>query len=744
MIKSKYDWKIIEAQPSEDFQKITKKYKLDDLASKILWQRGIREAEQVSDFLQPDLQNLHDPFELHDMEKTVSRILSAIENGERILVYGDYDADGMTAASVMKTALDELGGEVQVYLPNRFTDGYGPNKEVYEYFIKNEEINLIITVDNGVAGHEAIDFAQNHGVDVIVTDHHAMPETLPDAYAIVHPEHPESQYPFPYLAGVGVAFKVACALLEYVPTEMLDLVAIGTIADMVSLTDENRIMVYYGLKTLAQTERVGLVELMKISGVDFDAVNEETVGFQIAPRLNALGRLDDPNPAIELLTGWDEEEALDLAQMIDEKNTERRTIVEAIYQEVESMITDEPVQVLYHADWHKGVLGIVAGRLVEKYQKPFILLAEEEGVLRGSARSIEAYNIFKALDNHRQLLVAFGGHKQAAGMTIALENIESVQKALIDYIEAEKIDMSQKGQLEIFDNLSLKDISLTTIKSFEKLAPFGMGHPKPYFLVSDYQVLQSRSMGKDNSHLKLKIQQEETAVDAIYFGHGLEDIEFEQSDTQLAVYLSSNTWQGTTTVQLMVEDARAVGVELIDVRSRKISLPENAQIFIKNHLVQSHDIIEDVLVIEEAPETQEDIIALRNLISEKTIRLIYFKNKIEKSYYLTGIGTREQYAKLYKLIYQYPEFDVRHKLKNLSSHLNVPEILLVKMIQIFEELEFVAIKDGLMTVNKEAEKKEISESEIYHELKETVQMQERFALSPVKEIYEYLKENKKD
>ena len=281
---------------------------------------------------------------------------------------------------------------------------------------------------------EAITWAQENGVDVIVTDHHSIPDQLPPAYAIVHPEHPDSQYPFKYLAGVGVAFKVACALLEYAPSEMLDLVAIGTIADMVSLTDENRILVAHGLKVLAQTERAGLQELMKYAGVDFDKITEETVGFQIAPRLNALGRLDDPNPAIELLTGWDEDEAHEIAKMIDQKNSERKEIVEKIHNEALSMLTDEPVQILYHKDWHKGVLGIVAGRLLEAIHKPVIMLAQEDGILRGSARSIENFDIFKALNAHRELFIAFGGHKQAAGMTLSLENVEAVKKAMIDYI----------------------------------------------------------------------------------------------------------------------------------------------------------------------------------------------------------------------------------------------------------------------------------------------------------------------
>lgn len=738
MIKSKYIWKLTESDLPDEFLKLSKKYKLDTLAAQILWQRGIRAEEEIQAYLNPDLQQLHDPFLLHDMEKAVQRILTAIENGQNILIYGDYDADGMTASSVMKSALDELGAEVQVYLPNRFTDGYGPNLDVYKYFIQNEDIDLIITVDNGVAGHEAIAYAQSQNVDVIVTDHHSMPEVLPEAFAIVHPEHPESNYPFKYLAGVGVAFKVATALLDYIPSDMLDLVAIGTIADMVSLTDENRILVSHGLKVLANTERAGLMELMRLSGTDFEKVNEETIGFQIAPRLNALGRLDDPNPAIELLTGWDEEVAAEIAQMIDEKNSERKVIVENIFNQALTMITDEPIQILHHKDWHKGVLGIVAGRLLEQFHKPIIMLAEEEGVLRGSARSIENFNIFEALNEHRELFMAFGGHKQAAGMTFALENVEAIKQLMLDFIQENDIDMSEKSSLEVQGSLQFDEISLETIRSLEKLSPYGMDNPKPHFLLTDYQVEQARSMGKDNSHLKLKLVQNGQALDAVYFGHGAESLEFEQSDTELVGTLSSNTWNGTTTVQLMVADARVNGVELLDIRSRQVELPKNTIRFVHNEV--KNGTIEEVLIIEEAPTDKEALSALTELIHEQEFELIYFKNTIKKNYYLTGAGTREQFARFYKAIYQYPEFDIRFKLKDLANYLKIPDILLIKMIQIFEELNFVTIDNGMMSVNKAAEKRDISESNIYQELQEIVAFQELFALSPVKEIYKKLKE----
>ena len=258
MITSKYDWQLASPSADEAFLALAKKAGLEASVATLLYERGFQTKEDLEDFLEPKLEKLHDSYLLHDMEKAVERIRRAIEDYEQILIYGDYDADGMTSASIMKETLEQMGAEVQVYLPNRFTDGYGPNESVYKYFIEQQGISLIVTVDNGVAGNEAIAYAQEQGVDVIVTDHHSMPAQLPDAYAIVHPEHPDADYPFKYLAGCGVAFKLATALLETIPTEMLDLVAIGTIADMVSLTDENRIMVKVGLEILKTTERIGL------------------------------------------------------------------------------------------------------------------------------------------------------------------------------------------------------------------------------------------------------------------------------------------------------------------------------------------------------------------------------------------------------------------------------------------------------------------------------------------------------
>lgn len=732
MITPKYDWNINTQEPDDGFFKLVKKRGLDAIAAKLLAERGIDTEAALDQFLTADLANLHDPFLLHDMEKAVLRIRQAIEQGEQILVYGDYDADGMTSASIVKEALEMIGAEVQVYLPNRFTDGYGPNLSVYKYFIEQQAISLIVTVDNGVAGHEAVAYAQEQGVDVIVTDHHSMPDELPNAFAIVHPEHAEAQYPFKHLAGCGVAFKLACALLDTIPTEFLDLVAIGTIADMVSLTDENRIMVKVGLEILKETERLGLQELLQLSDIAPETISEETVGFTIAPQLNALGRLDDPNSAIELLTGFDDEEAQAIALEIKAKNEERKELVQTIYEEAMSMVDlTKPVQVLAKEGWHPGVLGIVAGRILESISQTVIVLNIENGSAKGSARSLEVVNIFDALKEHRAIFTAFGGHAGAAGMTLPVENLDTLSEILCQYIEDQAIDTSVKNTLIIDEELHLADLSLDTVKSLERLAPFGMDHKQPIFWLKDFQTVQARTMGQNNAHLKLKVSQEGASFDLVAFNQGALVQEFQQAQgLELAVTLSVNVWNGQTSLQLMLVDARVKGMQLFDIRSKKALMPFDVPV-LTGDLTES-----SCAVIVDLPEDPED---LKSWVRANPLEVIYFKNTIKTPYYLSGYGTRQQFAKLYKTIYQFPEFDIRYKLNELSQYLHIEDYLLVKMIQIFEELGFVTITDGVMTVVKDAEKKAIDSSHIFKDLQKTVKYQELMALGTPQEIYNWLK-----
>ena len=731
-----YNWQFSPQVEDADFTKIAKSAGLSSEVACLLFQRGIKDESSLKKFLDPSLEDLHDPYLLHDMDKAVERIRQAIERGELILVYGDYDADGMTSASIVKESLEQLGAECLIYLPNRFTDGYGPNASVYKYFIEQQGVSLIVTVDNGVAGHEGIDLAQSMGVDVIVTDHHSMPEVLPDAYAIVHPEHQEADYPFKHLAGCGVAFKLACALLEEVQVELLDLVAIGTIADMVSLTDENRIMVQYGLEVLRNTQRLGLQELFEVAGISSSDLTEETIGFQLAPRLNALGRLDDPNPAIDLLTGFDDEEVHEIALMIQEKNEERKETVQAIYEEAKSLVDpNKSVQVLAKEGWNPGVLGIVAGRLLEELGQTVIVLNIEDGLAKGSARSIEAVDIFEALDPHRELFIAFGGHAGAAGMTLEAEQLDALSEILETYVKDKGIDAKGKSQLYLDEELDLENLNLDTVKSFERLAPFGMDNQKPIFYIRDFQVENARSMGAGDSHLKLKISKGTANFEVVAFGQGAKATEFAQiKQLELAVTLSVNQWNGQTTLQLMMVDARVDGVQLFNIRSKSVELPDGVPVL--DFSGELPDITSSLAIV--VKNIPEDIRILKNIFQEHDFSAVYFKNDIDKPYYLTGYGTREQFAKLYKTIYQFPEFDIRYKLKDLSAYLKIEQILLVKMIQIFEELGFVAIENGVMKVNKDAVKRDIAESQIYQNLKQTVKDQEMMALGTVQEIYDFL------
>ena len=738
LITPTYKWQFVPQVEDADFTKIAKKAGLGSEVARLLFERGIQDEASLKRFLTPSLEDLHDPYLLHDMEKAVERIRRAIELGESILVYGDYDADGMTSASIIKESLEQLGAECQVYLPNRFTDGYGPNVSVYKYFIKQQGISLILTVDNGVAGHEAIELAQSMGVDVIVTDHHSMPEILPEAFAIIHPEHPEVDYPFKYLAGCGVAFKLACALLEEVQLELLDLVAIGTIADMVSLTGENRILVQYGLEMLRNTQRVGLQEMLELAGITANEVTEETVGFQLAPRLNALGRLDNPNPAIDLLTGFDDEEAHEIALMIHQKNEERKEIVQSIYDEAKAMVDhDKKVQILAKEGWNPGVLGIVAGRLLEELGQTVIVFNIEDGCAKGSARSVEALDIFEALDPHRELFIAFGGHAGAAGMTLEVEKLSTLSEVLEKHILEKGIDATSKSILNLDEELDLENLSLEIVKNFDRLAPFGMDNQKPIFYLRDFHVESARSMGAGNLHLKLKISKGEANFEVVAFGQGKWATEFAQvKHLELAVTLSVNKWNGQAALQLMMVDARVDGVQLFNIRGKNASLPEGVPVLdFAGELPNMAS--SPAVVVKNLPE---NLTLLKQICQEQDFSAIYFKNDIKNAYYLTGYGTREQFAKLYKTIYQFPEFDIRYKLKDLAAYLKIQQILLVKMIQIFEELDFVQITDGIMRVNKEATKREISESQIYQNLKQTVKDQEMMALGTVQEIYDFLME----
>ncbi|MCD5000909.1 single-stranded-DNA-specific exonuclease RecJ [Enterococcus saccharolyticus] len=763
MKQASFQWQLPKKQElPETFIQTLKEKNIPLPLGSLFWNRQLQTPEAVEAFLSPSLDTLHDPFLFFEMDKAVERIQQAIMEGERILVYGDYDADGITSTTIMKETLELLGADVEFYLPNRFTDGYGPNQAVYERKIA-EGIQLIVTVDNGVSGHEAINYANEQGVDVIVTDHHEMPQDLPEAYAIIHPRHPAGEYPFGELAGVGVAFKVACALLEEVPVEFLDLVAIGTIADMVSLTDENRVLVTFGLQTMKQTERIGLAKLIDVSGIQPEGLNETSIGFSIGPRLNAIGRLEDPNPAVHLMSTFDEEEAQTLAEKLDRINTRRKDLVEVITEEAMAMVRpDDRINVIAGENWHEGILGIVAGRILRATGKPTLVLTiKEDGLAKGSGRSTESVNLFEMLDSMREWMTSFGGHHAAVGLSLEAANVAILQEKLNAYMLEH--DLTSGIDLAIDAILPLAAVSLEFIDSLQLLAPFGMDNPLPNFLFEKVSVTSSRTVGSDNQHLKFSlIDETNQQLDGIGFGFGSESLEFQSDELSVVGQLSINEWNGKRIPQLMLEDYQINALQVFDYRPKRnqhLLNFEEKTLFIcfseHNAKQWAKKVAQPIVTVTQLETFQEQVAGksyqqvvfidcpielswLKKVLACIDVSRVYMMCVAEDDAYLDGIGSREQYAKFFKFIASQPQVDVRYKLSMVAQYLQIPKKLLVFMIQVFTELGFVTVVDGVMRKVENPTNHPLMDSVLYQQRLQKIKTEEFLLLSDLSTLKDWL------
>ncbi|TFJ44013.1 single-stranded-DNA-specific exonuclease RecJ [Carnobacterium divergens] len=771
MLKSRMNWKLNQPQLNEAaITALSEELSTSPLVTTLLVNRGLDTKDKVQHFLKPDETWIHDPFLMYDMEKTVERITQAIENGQKIIVYGDYDADGVTSTAVLKETIEMLGGEVDYYIPNRFTDGYGPNVQAFEKLIE-DGAELIVTCDNGVSGHEAIAKAKELGVDVIVTDHHEMPEILPEAYSIVHPKHPKGAYPFGELAGVGVAFKLATALLGEFPTELVDLVAIGTIADLVSLTDENRALVILGLEMLKSSERLGFLALAKVAGIEKETMTEETIGFTIAPRLNAVGRLGEAAPAVALLTTFDEEEAVELATFINTKNEERQAFVAKITEEAFQMIAEmketPSVYLLAKSDWHEGVLGIVASKIVGATGKPALVLNidAEKGIAKGSGRSVSAYDLYDAINEVRDLTTHFGGHHMAAGLTLPIEHIEALQTQLNHYALTHDLVGNLNEELAIDETIELADITVAAIEEIASLAPFGTDNPKPVFLLEHVQTEDIRKIGGNNAHLKLKATKNKVNLDVIGFQLGAVADEInDHSEVSLVGKLSINEWNGNRKPQLMLEDIAMDGLQVVDLRGSNLAAGLWVQgaacyLFYNKKSYQSHNDkvpmgSESVLI-----ESKEDAEVFKT--QHSTFVFIDCPNELEwipstiqgnapeklvtaffseSESYLNGMPSRTQFGELFKFVATHKDVDIRHKLPLLANYLKIKDNLLIFMINVFFELGFVTIDNGVMNYVKDAPKKELSDAENYQKRLNQIEAEKILLYSHFAELEIWLKQ----
>ena len=488
---------------------------MNSILNGILTARGLT-GEILDAYLRPNYDDFHDPYLLPDMTLAVERIVRAFSTNEKIMIYGDYDIDGLTATTLLLDALQRFGFEtVDAFIPNRFVEGYGMTIEAVERIAKTGA-TLIITVDCGSLSEKEIIRAGELGVDVIVTDHHNVATIQPPAVAIINPKRLDHDYPFIDLAGVGVAFKLVQALqtkLEGIPNGqekwLLDLVALGTVCDVVSLVDENRSNVYWGLKVLAKTKRPGLRALMAVAGVEVDSINSRTLGFVLGPRLNAAGRLETAQIALDLLLERSGKDALDMSRQLDELNKKRRIEQDEITKEavkIADQLKDDPVLVISGAGWNHGVVGIVAAKITEKYKKPTFVLSEVDDETKGSARSYGDFSAAEAINYAKKVVTKGGGHKLAAGVTLPTSSVGAFREKVNEYYKSLKL----KNQPELLlaqseATIEIEQVSVELINEFAVMEPFGNGNPEPILKLNDVFVTEQKKLGTDKQHVKLTI-----------------------------------------------------------------------------------------------------------------------------------------------------------------------------------------------------------------------------------------------
>ncbi|MDX1778055.1 MAG: single-stranded-DNA-specific exonuclease RecJ, partial [Thermodesulfobacteriota bacterium] len=527
-------WEI-RPQYQEIQQILSPELGISPLLSQLLASRNITTPEDAEIFLSPKLSNLHSPFLMKDMEKAVDRICRAVKEREHIILYGDYDVDGVTGTSLLFLFLKKLGVPVSFFIPSRLEEGYGLHEEVLQK-ISEQGKHLLITIDCGISDSEQVRFAGQKGIDVIITDHHEVPEQLPPAYAVLNPKRPDCTFPFKGLAGVGVAFNLLMGLRKTLRDQgffngttppnlkqYLDLVALGTIADMVPLVDENRILVKYGLHELTHGNRIGIKALKEVCGILASSITSYLVAFRLAPRINAPGRLSQAVKSVELLTTDDYTVAQELALSLEKENSQRQQLEARIVREACKLIEatphweDRQSIVLAGSDWHPGVIGICASRVLDKYYKPSILIScnEEKGIGRGSARSPESFDLYEGLKASAHFLENYGGHRAAAGLTIELDRLDAFQNHF-EKVVSESISQDDYVPSILIDaEVSLGEISEKLVHEISLLEPFGLCNPEPLLSSLAFDSYSSRVVG--NGHLKMTIKEENLSYDAIGF-----------------------------------------------------------------------------------------------------------------------------------------------------------------------------------------------------------------------------------
>ncbi len=564
-------WKLKPEIPQQIAEQLSS-YPL--LVRQLLYNRNIKDKKAAAEFLDPKYDGLYSPFLFKDMQKATERIWQAIEHGEKICIYGDYDADAVTANAVLRQTFNLLGAKVESYIPDRFNEGYGLNLDALSK-IKDQGSKIIITVDCGANAIEAAEWCHENRIDLIITDHHEVLGEIPKAFAFINPKNLQDSYPDQNITGVGVAFKLAQGILDKLKVKsekyqivagwekwLLDLVAIGTVADCHSLLGENRILVKYGLLVLAKSKWAGLQALCAKAGLDFSQKPPDTytLGFIIAPRLNAAGRLEHANIALNLLMDISPVTAQEKAVALENLNLKRQQLTVSVLSEAKSqaeLIGERKILALTGADWPRGIVGLVAGRIAEEFYRPTIVLEKGQIESTGSARTVGEFNIVEALSYASRHLVRFGGHKQAAGLTLKTEHFEIFYQTILEYAEANLKEEDLQKKLVLDAELQEEDLQLATCNLLTNLEPFGVDNPKPKFLIQEMRILSLRAVGAQSQHLQIKLEKGNSQIAAIAFNFGNFAQKLKIGDTaDIACELMEDGWNGKKVLKLKVIDIK--------------------------------------------------------------------------------------------------------------------------------------------------------------------------------------------
>lgn len=761
MLKSDKKWSFIEG--NEATSELLNGLHIEEITKQLLVQRGVKTKEEAEMFLHPKLEHLIAPEQLLDIDKISDRIKAAIDNGEKILVYGDYDADGVTSTTLLLEALEELGAYCDFYIPNRFTEGYGPNEKAFRQ-AQEAGVSVIITVDNGISAIHEANVAKELGIDLIITDHHEIQDELPAAFGILHPKV-SPNYEFKELAGVGVAFKLAEYLLGYFPKQYLDLVAIGTVADMVPLLSENRIFTKYGLEALTQTKRSGLIALKNLVNIEGE-VTETDIGFLIGPRLNAVGRLQDASLAVDLLRADDLEEAELIAVEVQQLNQERVNIVTQCTKEITDKLDKKDhlpnILIVSNPDWNEGVLGIVASQLVRKYDRPAIVLKEltEEGLLKGSARSIQTFDLFTHCMRAIDLFTGFGGHSQAAGMTLQLENKEKLFEHLNREIGAALEPEDFKEQLKIVKTLEISEMTEDLVTEVNALRPYGMGNEKPLFHFKG-QPEEVRQLGQKKNHLKFQFSEAGHQVEGIGFHKGeVFDEIAPASQVNLVGELGINEWNGFRKVQMIVRDIKVDEWQLFDYRGRS-EIPTKLKQETTTVIYGSREPKSDFTgfqqshynnFISEASKEQSieslvlcdlpsDLESLQNLMRSVKPQRVYACFYTVASSYLNKLPSREEFKKIYALIYKRGSLDLTKDQSAIMHHMNWRKETLEFVLRVFKDLGFVEVDGTLIKRVDNPTKQPLESSKVFQQAESKRRVEEVLYYSSYQDLKKWFNEN---